>query len=105
MALHKRKVNPEDDLGFGTQPVIKNQPLVNKDGSVNVKRKGLSVFNTSNNYHTLITMSWTRFWLLILTAYIIVNVIFASLYVATGLHLDGVEGTSWLDRFLSALFF
>src|SRR6201996_3144030 len=106
MAIHRRKkINPEDDLGFGTQPVMKNQPLVNKDGTVNVKRKGLSIFNTSNNYHTLITMSWTRFWLLILAGYVIVNVVFAFLYVATGLHLDGIEGTDPLGRFLDALFF
>ncbi len=106
MAIHRRKkINPEDDLGFGTQPVMKNQPLVNKDGTVNVKRKGLSIFNTSNNYHTLITMSWTKFWLLVLAGYIIVNVIFAFIYVFTGLHLDGVEGSTSLDHFLSALFF
>lgn len=106
MAIHRRKkINPEDDLGFGTQPVMKNQPLVNKDGTVNVKRKGLSIFNTSNNYHTLITMSWTKFWLLVLAGYIVVNVIFASIYVFTGLHLDGVEGNTGLDHFLSALFF
>jgi len=106
MAIHRRKkINPEDDLGFGTQPVIKNQPLVNKDGTVNVKRKGLSIFNTSNNYHSLITMSWTKFWLLVLIGYIIVNVIFAFIYVATGLHLDGIEGTSPFARFLDALFF
>ncbi len=106
MAIHRRKkINPEDDLGFGTQPVMKNQPLVNKDGTVNVKRKGLSNFNTSNNYHTLITMSWTRFWLLVLSGYIIVNVVFAFIYVWTGLHLDGVEGSTGLDHFLTALFF
>lgn len=106
MAIHsRRKINPEDDLGFGTQPVLKNQPLVNKDGTVNVKRKGLSVFNTANNYHTLITMSWTRFWLLVLSGYIVVNVIFAFIYVATGLHLDGVEGRTGFEHFLSALFF
>src|ERR1700743_2475617 len=105
MNRHKRKINPEDDLGFGTQPVIKNQPLVNKDGTVNVKRKGLSIFNTANNYHNLITMSWGKFWLLVLSCYVIVNVIFAFIYVATGLHLDGVEGTSGIDHFLSALFF
>jgi inward rectifier potassium channel len=106
MAIHRKpKINPEDDLGFGTQPVLKNQPLVNKDGTVNVKRKGLSIFNTSNNYHTLITMSWTRFWLLVLSGYVVVNVIFAFIYVFTGLHLDGVEGGSSIDHFLSALFF
>jgi len=105
MAIHRRKINPEDDLGFGQQAVMKNQPLVNKDGTVNVKRKGLSVFNTSNNYHTLITMSWTKFWLLVLAGYVVVNVVFAFIYVATGLQLNGVEGTTSLDHFLSALFF
>jgi inward rectifier potassium channel len=106
MAIHRRrKINPEDDLGFGTQPVMKNQPLVNKDGTVNIKRKGLSIFNTSNNYHTLITMSWTRFWLLVLAGYVTVNVIFAFIYVGTGLHLDGAEGHTPVARFLDALFF
>src|ERR1700712_155166 len=106
MAIHRRrKINPEDDLGFGTQPVMKNQPLVNKDGTVNIKRKGLSVFNTSNNYHTLITMSWTQFWLMVLAGYVTVNVIFAFLYVGTGLHLDGIEGHTPFTRFLDALFF
>ena len=32
MTIHKRKFNPEDDLGFGTQPVIKNQPVIKQDG-------------------------------------------------------------------------
>jgi inward rectifier potassium channel len=105
MALNKRKVNPEDDLGFGQQAVMKNQPLVNKDGTVNVKRKGLSIFNTSNNYHNLITMSWTRFWLLILSGYVIVNVFFACLYVWTGLHLDGIDDQGAGQRFLDAIYF
>ncbi|MDB5031453.1 MAG: Inward rectifier potassium channel Kirbac3, partial [Mucilaginibacter sp.] len=45
MAIHKRKFNPEDDLGFGTQAVTKSQRLINQDGSINVKRKGLSLFD------------------------------------------------------------
>jgi inward rectifier potassium channel len=42
--LHRRKFNPEDDLGFGSQPVLKSQPLLNRDGSVNVRRKGNGYF-------------------------------------------------------------
>ena len=57
MNLEKRKVNPEDDLGFGKQPVMKNQPVINKDGSINVKRTGLPFFNTLNSYQTMITMA------------------------------------------------
>jgi inward rectifier potassium channel len=104
--LHRRKFNPEDDLGFGTQAVIRNQRLVNRDGSINVKRKGLSFFNTSNNYHTLITMSWLKFWLLVLSGYLAANIIFAFIYVSLGQGtLDGVSGNAFFYRFMDAFFF
>lgn len=104
--LHKRKFNPEDDLGFGTQAVIRSQRLVNRDGSINVKRKGLSIFNTSNNYHTLITMSWGKFWLLILSGYLTANIIFAFIYVSLGPGtLNGAVGNTFFYRFMDAFFF
>jgi inward rectifier potassium channel len=106
MALHKRKINPLDDLGFGSQPVIKNQPLVNKDGSPNVRRIGLPFFNTANNYHTLITMSWTRFWLLILSGYVLLNFIFAFVYMSFGASsLNGGSDNAALSHFWAAFFF
>jgi inward rectifier potassium channel len=106
MAIHKRKFNPEDDLGFGTQAVVKSQRLINQDGSINVKRKGLSFFNTSNNYHTLITMSWAKFWVLVLSGYLTANIIFAFIYVALGQGtLDGASGNSFFYRFMDAFFF
>ncbi|MDB4925552.1 ion channel [Mucilaginibacter sp.] len=106
MAIHKRKFNPEDDLGFGTQAVTKSQRLINQDGSINVKRKGLSLFNTSNNYHTLITMGWGKFWLLVLTGYLIANIIFAFIYVSLGPGaLDGAVGITYFYRFMDGFFF
>jgi inward rectifier potassium channel len=106
MALHTRKINPEDDLGFGPQPVIKNQPLMNKDGSPNVKRVGLPFFNTANNYHTLITMSWTRFWLMVISAYLCINIFFALIYTSFGpAALDGSAEVSFLHHFMDAFFF
>jgi len=106
MAIHKRKINPEDDLGFGLQPVIKNQPLINKDGSPNVRRIGSSFFNTANNYHTLITMSWTRFWLLVMSCYLVINIIFAFIYNAFGVsRLDGTSGNTPFTHFMDAFFF
>jgi inward rectifier potassium channel len=106
MAIHTRKINPEDDLGFGSQPVIKNQPLVNKDGSPNVRRIGLPRFNTANNYHTLITMSWTKFWLLVLSGYLTLNIIFAFIYFSIGPQgLTATSGASTFNRFMDAFFF
>src|ERR1700756_4147455 len=106
MALHKRKINPEDDLGFGPQPVMKNQPLMNKDGSPNVRRIGLPFFNTANNYHTLITMSWTKFWLMVISVYVVINLIFAFIYMSFGPNsLDGTSGATSLTHFWDAFFF
>jgi inward rectifier potassium channel len=106
MALHKRKVNPEDDLGFGSQPVMKNQPLIKKDGTPNVKRAGLSRFNTADNYHKLITMSWTRFWLLVTGVYIAANTFFAIIYMLIGSDsLFGTNDDLNLNRFSQAFFF
>jgi inward rectifier potassium channel len=101
-----RKINPEDDLGFGTQPVVKNQFLLNKDGSPNVKRIGLPFFNTANNYHVLITMSWTKFWALVVACYAAINVLFAFIYMSFGPGgLDGSSGASYMPRFWDAFFF
>ena len=106
MSIHKRKINPEDDLGFGPQPVIKNQPLMNKDGSPNVRRVGLPFFNTANNYHTLITMSWTKFWLMVLSGYLVLNVCFALIYMSFGpASLDGSSGNTSFHHFMDAFFF
>jgi inward rectifier potassium channel len=106
MAIHTQQTNPEKDLGFGPQPVIKNQPLINKDGSVNVKRRGLSRFNTADNYHTLIKMSWGRFWFFVLSGYLLANLIFASIYVLIGMDsLDGASGDTGGSHFLDAFFF
>ncbi|WP_295674178.1 ion channel [uncultured Mucilaginibacter sp.] len=106
MAIRKRKINPEDDLGFGPQPVIKNQQLINKDGSPNVKRVGLPFFNTANNYHTLITMSWTKFWIMVISGYAVLNVIFAFIYMSFGAgSLDGSSGNTEFNHFWDAFFF
>ncbi|MCR8556357.1 ion transporter [Mucilaginibacter sp. BJC16-A38] len=106
MAKSERKINPEDDLGFGPQPVIKNQPLMNKDGSPNVRRVGLPFFNTANNYHTLITMSWRKFWLLVITCYLLVNIIFAFIYMSFGPNgLDGTSGNTTFNHFMDSFFF
>jgi len=102
----KRRINPEDDLGFGPQPVIKNQFLLNKDGSPNVRRIGLPFFNTANNYHNLITMSWTKFWLMVLAGYSVLNLAFAFIYMSFGPNgLDGTSGAASLSHFWDAFFF
>ena len=58
------------DLGFGT--VVSGQSrqrLLNPDGSFNVQRTGLPLFTSLNLYHSLLTMKWRTFLLLVLLLY------------------------------------
>ncbi len=92
--------------GFGTQAQAQGNRLVNKDGSYNVKRLGLSFFNRFNHFHNLILMSWTRFNVIIILFYLSVNFIFACLYYYIGVeNLGGMLASNERDKFLEAFFF
>jgi inward rectifier potassium channel len=95
------------DLGFGSR-VAERSPLrlLNKDGSFNVRRRGLPFFRSLSIYHALLTMSWWRFHVLILISYIAVNLAFAAGYVLCGQGaLGGTSATSRAGRFAEAFFF
>jgi inward rectifier potassium channel len=101
---HKLTIN--EDLGFGKNPTQNNQRLLNKDGSSNIKRKGLPFFKPHEAYNSLIFMSWTRFWIMILLSYIVINVVFAFIYFGLGMeHLNGSVSLTSLDKFFDAFFF
>jgi inward rectifier potassium channel len=56
---------------------------INKDGSFNVRRRGVRAW-TGGFYTRLVAMTWPHFWLTVAGAYMLVNVIFASIYTAMG---------------------
>ncbi|MDB5121690.1 MAG: ion transporter [Sphingobacteriales bacterium] len=95
-----------NDLGFGVKPTVNDQPIMNRDGSTNIKRKGLPVIRNADTYNSLITMSWSKFLFLILVAYLAINTLFAYLYMLIGIeHLNGVVPGAWLNNFFDAFFF
>jgi inward rectifier potassium channel len=102
----RNKSTINEDLGFGKNPTQNNQRLLNKDGSSNIKRKGLPFFKPHEAYNSLIFMSWTRFWIMILLSYIVINVVFAFIYFGLGMeHLNGSVSLTSLDKFFDAFFF
>jgi inward rectifier potassium channel len=106
MAFIKRKSHIEDDLGFGTRPMGKDQRMMNADGTSNIKRIGLPFFRSSDTYNWLISMSWGKFMSIIVIAYLIINLLFAFIYVAIGIeHLHGADGITKRDQFFDAFFF
>ena len=97
--------DPTDpDLGFGS--LVANtapQRLLNRDGSFNVRRKGLAWRHVISLYYLLLSLSWPRFLALFSLAYLALNGIFGLAYYAAG--PGTLQGTLADHRFLQAYFF
>jgi len=96
-----------NDLGFGSRLTqATGQRLLNRDGSFNVKREGLSLVRSSSLYHYMLTIRWSQFHLIILLFFIGFNTAFAAGYLLCGEGaLKGSVGTTLVERFLDAFFF
>jgi inward rectifier potassium channel len=80
-------VNGEEtrDLGFGTAVAGESrQRLLNRDGSFNVSRRGLTLGSSLSLYHLLLTTNWTRFMGLVVASYVLFNGVFALAFVLCG---------------------
>lgn len=92
------------DLGFSTLTHRNRKRFVNKDGSFNVLRNA-GVIRDLHVYHSLVSMSWQRFTVIILLFYFLTNCFFATLYIINGIeYLDGA-GSDGLAPFWTAFFF
>jgi inward rectifier potassium channel len=101
--LHFKK-GDERELGFGS-PVV-GQRLMNPDGTSNIRRYGISPYHPINVYHNLITMTWTKFSLLVLSGYFVLNLIFACVYLWIGTdQIAGITRGDGTHDFWEAFFF
>ena len=94
------------DLGLGGKLSERSHArLLNRDGSFNVSRNNLSAFHPFNVYHTLVSLPIPRLLLLMVTGYIVTNLVFASLYWLAGPRaIAGASASSWA-RFEDCVFF
>lgn len=97
----------KNDLGFGSRlSQQQNARMMNRDGTFNVDRDGVSVVRSMSMYHRLITIGWTKFIALTILFYIIINFIFAFGYYLCGSDaLNGTETTAVSHHFWNCFFF
>jgi len=109
MAGSNNKLRLRDliNTGFGANSSVEGGRLVNPDGSTNLKKRGIPVWERISVYHTLLRMPRTYFLLAIIIGYTCINLIFATLYFTTGVeHLAGVSGSQTaFGKFVDAFFF
>lgn len=94
-----------EDLGLGSKSASEAR-ILNPDGSFNIRKKNVPWSDKINIYHELISMSWPRFFLVILFGFLIVNLLFASIYMMIGVeNLTGIEPKSFGHDFMEEFFF
>jgi inward rectifier potassium channel len=93
------------DPGLTQQYAGNLRRTINKDGSFNVYRRG-GRWSQKHFYLSLINMRWRVFLPLVIVAYVVMNTLFASIYMLLGVeNLQGVSAVGSGNNFLGAFFF
>jgi len=91
------------DPGLTTQFSGALRRAINPDGTFNVHRKGMR-WRDANLYLKLIDTTWPVFLVAVSSGFLLINVIFAGVYMAVGIeHLQGQEPE--MSPFVNAFFF
>jgi len=90
------------DPGLTQQVAGELRRAINPDGSFNVHKSGLR-WRDLNLYLYLIETSWSKFFLVIFTGFLLLNAAFAALYLMSGTEL--VSTDTGLSHFGTAFFF
>jgi inward rectifier potassium channel len=94
------------NTGFGTSDKQQGTRFMDKNGRFKVIRKGLPWWDRWNVYAWMLELSWTKFYIVILTAFVVINLVFTGLYFMVGIdHLIGVMAEDNVERFFEIFFF
>jgi inward rectifier potassium channel len=105
MPTKTSQIPPRFDPGLTQQYTGGLKRAINRDGNFNVRRRNGN-WRDSHPYLFLISISWPRFILIVMAAFLVLNTVFAFLYVVVGLeYLKNAEAPSWLGGFSNAFFF
>lgn len=109
MALSK-KIDPllqmNNDTGFGTNAANVGGRFINRDGTFNIRKEGKTFIERYSIFHHMLTLPRWRFALVLFAFYLLVNLLFAAIYLLIGIdQLQGVIATTNWGKFKEAYFF
>ena len=94
------------NTGFGTNAANYGGRLLNQDGTPNIEKKGIGFFARLSWFHSMLSISGWRFFLIILFFYIFVNLLFTVVYYFFGVeHLIGLKNHTESEKLMEAFFF
>ena len=93
----------QEDTGFSSSA---SGRFINKSGFANVRKKGVSILDRFSWYHTMLNLPTWHFILYLVTGYIAINIVFATIYYLIGVdHLTGIDRSDPLNEFIDVYFF
>jgi inward rectifier potassium channel len=94
------------NTGFGTNAANYGGRLLNQDGTPNIEKRGIGFFARLSWFHSMLSISGWRFFLIILFFYIFVNLLFTVVYYFIGVeHLIGLKNHTESEKLMEAFFF
>jgi len=99
------KYNEYTGSGFGSKTDHQPKRLLNQDGSLNVKKTGLTFFDHFSVFHFFVTTNWMTFNLLVITSYLLINILFGTIYWAIGIEDIGIRDQTPIENFLESVYF
>ena len=104
MARTRSKINLEyKHSGFGTKTDHQPKRMINKDGSLNVERTGISFLDHFSVFHFLVTTNWLTFNSLIVLSYVLINIIFGFIYWSIGIDEIGIKHDTEIEDLLESI--
>ncbi|MBL7773853.1 MAG: Ion transport 2 domain protein [Chitinophagaceae bacterium] len=94
-----------DNTGFDNSTGNASGRLINRDGSSNIIRTGISRFDMYSAYHTFINLSFSHFAFFSLLAFFVANLFFATCYFLLGPEALGIPAKSNWFLFSESFFF
>src|SRR6185312_8205107 len=110
MANHSRllgsRVKINNDTGFSNKADTASSRFVNKDGSFNLRKTGLGFIKRFSIFQTMLTIPRWKFIGVVLVFYIVINLLFTSVYILVGVNqLQGmIESDPW-TKFKEVFYF
>jgi inward rectifier potassium channel len=105
-----RKINTkaatDENTGLGRNSTSNADRFFNKDGQPNIHIKGVSWLKRSSIFQYMLKVPAWKFLGIIVLFYLVVNLLFASVYTLIGIdNLGGMDAKTLPGKFLEAFFF
>jgi inward rectifier potassium channel len=97
----KNRINPfsktNNDTGFGSNASSYGGRFINRDGSYNLRRTGVSFWNRFSIFHTMLNMKTGKFIVVVILFFLCINMVYTSIYLLIGAEefTGMIASTKW----------